>query len=121
MSEEYIRRTEHKNIVEACVREAHIEEEHARNELIRKHDEELRVKLKELEERKQHEYAVAMLNVRQGIKKLEGRLEEEKADRKELEKALEEERKAIASYRHRSDEDDRSKQMLVAHLEEVKH
>jgi hypothetical protein len=48
----------------------HIAEGDARHTL------ELREKLKELEERKANEFCMAMLNVRQGIKKLEDQLEE---------------------------------------------
>ena len=118
LGQNFVKRSEHDRIVASRVQAARNEEEQARNELVRKHEESIRTKLKEMEERKQHEYAVAMLNVRQGIKKLETQLEEEKGDRREAERALEEERKSVAAYRHKNDEDERNKQLLVAHLEE---
>ncbi len=48
---------------------------------------ELREKLKDLEERKANEFCMAMLNVRQGIKKLEDQLEGERRARTDLESA----------------------------------
>lgn len=64
----------------ARVAEGRAEASAASRDLCAKYEEDIRVKLAELEERKQNEFAMAMLNVRQGIKKLEAQLHEARLD-----------------------------------------
>ena len=76
-------------------------------------------RVKEVEEQKQTEYTMAMMNVRQGIKKLESQVESEKRQRLDLEGVLAEERNNLSRYRMQADEDEGKRNALVMHLEEA--
>ena len=55
-------------------------------------------RVKEVEEQKQTEYTMAMMNVRQGIKKLEAQVESEKRQQMDLESTLAEERNNLSRH-----------------------
>ena len=65
LQRDHVPLAQHEQVVEARVAEARATAAAAERDLAAKYEEDLRVRLGELEERKQNEFAMAMLNVRQ--------------------------------------------------------
>eukprot|EP00948_MAST-09A_sp_MAST-9A-sp1_P003626 g3626.t1 len=110
---------QHQQILDAKCAALKAEHNNRENELRSKMDEEMRLRIKEVEERRAHEYSMAMVQVRQGIKKLEREIAEEKRMRTELDTLLKEERAALVSLRYRAEESEKNKAVLIGHLEEA--
>ena len=82
-------------------------------------NEEMRLRISEVEERRAHEYSMAMVQVRQGIKEIERELSKEKCMRTEIDKMLKDERTVLISLRCQAEEHEKNKAFLVGHMEEA--
>ena len=111
--------TQHEQVLDARLAELKAEHAAEKAEMSSRFEESVRLKLRDVEERKSHEYSMAMVQVRQGIKKLETSIEEERGSRQETEQQLRDERASLVALRHRAEEGERQKAALVTHLEEA--
>ncbi len=85
-----------------------------------RHEADVHNRLRDLEDRKQKDYALAMLNIRQGIKKLEEQLQLEKNGRISLEQIVDEERRKSVTQSRRIEEIEEKRITLSSHLEKVR-
>lgn len=82
-------------------------------------EERVKTLMREFEERKENEFRAAMVNVRKGIHKLEAALEEAKAQKKNLEEQLLNERQAFVILKQENEELRESRGPIMQRLEEA--
>jgi hypothetical protein len=113
----HISREAHEQILKSRLAEESSRYSEKLQDITVKHEADIFARLKDLEDRKQKDYALAMLNIRQGIKKLEEQLIQERESRQEIEAAFDDERKSSIATLKRIEDLETNRITLASHIE----